>query len=53
LPIDKGGLSIGFSNFQTYAGLFQALLQHTPNFLVIAIESALKFLLFRSLDVRD
>ena len=37
--------------FQAYAGLLKALLQHAPNFLVIAIESDLKLLLFASLDV--
>ena len=49
-PLVKAGRVLAF---QTYAGLLQALLQRTPNFLVIAIESQLKFLLFPSLDVRD
>ena len=39
--------------FQTYVGLVQALLKHTPDFLVIAIESELEFLLFPNRDVRD
>jgi hypothetical protein len=43
----------GVLAFQTDCGLVQALLQHKPNFLVIAIESELEFLLFPSLDVRD
>jgi hypothetical protein len=43
----------GVLAFQTYARLVKALLQRTPDFLVIAIESKLKFLLFLGLDVRD
>ena len=41
------------SAFQMYAGLAKALLQYTPNFLAIAIESELKLLLFASLNERD
>jgi hypothetical protein len=43
----------GVLAFQAYAGLLKALLQHAPNFLVIAIEPELKFLLFPSLNVGD
>jgi hypothetical protein len=43
----------GVLAFQTYASLVKALLKRTPDFLVIAIESEFKFLLFPSLDVCD
>jgi hypothetical protein len=43
----------GVLAFQTYAGLVKALLQPTPNFLVIAIESQLQLLFSSALDVGD